>query len=105
MASSRAAIVSQGLTARLEAVPFHKSNAARVFPQPVEAVPFYDFSTARVFLHPLLPRGVVPFAGAHLKILLESGDLDGTIAAIGLEVSRMIGDHVLAAQLIINGRK
>ena len=40
MASSHAAIVSKGRTARLEAVPFHKSHAARVLPQVLEAVPF-----------------------------------------------------------------
>ena len=55
--------------------------------------------------HPLLPRCVVTLPGAHLKIFLESGDFDGAVAAIGFEVSRVIGDYVLAAQLVINGRE
>jgi len=46
-ASGRAAIVFKGLTARLEAVPFHNPNAnLGVFPQPVPAVPFHKSTAA-----------------------------------------------------------
>src|SRR5580692_7150753 len=53
----------------------------------------------------LLPRGVVAPAGAHLKILLEGSDLNRAEVPVRLKISRVVGDYVLAPQLVFNGCK
>ena len=50
----------------------------------------------------LVSRSVVAFAGADLHVFLERGDFDAAIPAIGIELRRLVRDHVLAAQLVFD---
>ena len=51
----------------------------------------------------LLARREVAFAGANGEIFLQRTDFNATVAAIGIELSRLVGNDVLAAQLILDG--
>src|SRR5579863_1691144 len=53
----------------------------------------------------LLPGRIIALAGSNLRVLLERGDLDRAVAPVSLKVSRMIGDGILAAQLILDSGK
>src|SRR5580700_8710859 len=51
----------------------------------------------------LLRWGVVSAAGTHAKILAIVGhNFDGAVVAVRLEVARLVGDGVLAAQLVLD---
>src|SRR6266404_1727144 len=56
-----------------------------------------------VFAYCLLPWRVVSAAGADLQVFFHGGDFDGAVASIGVEVGGLVGDVVLAAQLVFNG--
>src|SRR6202011_4536169 len=43
----------------------------------------------------LLLRSEVSLAGADLEVLLQAGDFDGPVTAIGVKVGGFIRDHVL----------
>ncbi len=45
----------------------------------------------------LLLRGEVAFAGTHLQVFFHRRDFDGAVAAVGIEIGGLVGDHVLAA--------
>ena len=51
----------------------------------------------------LLLRREVAFTGADLQIFLQGRDFDGAEAAIGVEVSGLVADDVLAAEFVFNG--
>src|SRR5581483_9018387 len=50
----------------------------------------------------LLTWGVVALARPNLQILLVSSDFDAAVATIGVEIGRLVGDDVLAAQLFFD---
>ena len=50
----------------------------------------------------LLAWGEIALAGADGEIFLQRADLDAAIAAIGVELSGLIRNDVLAAQFILN---
>src|SRR5437868_6221583 len=50
----------------------------------------------------LLGGREVAAARAHVVLLVVDGDLDGVIAAVGHEISGVVADGVLAAQLILD---
>jgi hypothetical protein len=47
--------------------------------------------------------GEIAFAGADLQVLLQGGNLDRAVAAVGVEVGGSVGDNVLAAQFVLDG--
>ena len=51
----------------------------------------------------LLPGREVALAGAKRQVFLQGADFDGAIAAVGIELGWLVGDDVLAAQLVLNG--
>src|SRR5580698_2297370 len=51
----------------------------------------------------LLLGGEITLAGADLQVFLEGGDFDGAVAAVGIEVGRLIADDVLAAEFVLDG--
>src|SRR5258708_1226437 len=53
----------------------------------------------------LLSWRVVSAAGADLEVFFHGSDFDGAVASIGVEVGGLVGNVVLAAQLIFNGGK
>src|SRR5258708_16569820 len=53
----------------------------------------------------LLSWRVVSAAGADLEVFFHGSDLDGAVASIGIEVGGLVGNVVLAAQLVFNGGK
>src|SRR6266404_1869084 len=58
-----------------------------------------------VFAYCLLPWRVVSAAGADLEVFFHGGDFNGAVASIGIEVGGLVGNVVLAAQLVFNGGK
>ena len=50
----------------------------------------------------LLPWGVVPLTGTDLQVFLQGTDLDTAITTVGVEVRRMIGNHVLTAEFVLD---
>src|ERR1700722_13731763 len=50
----------------------------------------------------LLPWGVVSATGADLEIFLDRRDLDRAVAAIGVEIGRLVRNGVLATQFVFN---
>src|SRR5258708_30685176 len=52
---------------------------------------------------PLPLRSEVSLAGADLEVFLEAGNFDGPVTSIGVEVGRLIGNHVLASQFVFDG--
>src|SRR5215469_17153458 len=53
----------------------------------------------------LLMGGEVAPACPHLEIFLQRGDLDGPEAPVGFEICGMVGNHVLTAQFVFDGRE
>lgn len=45
----------------------------------------------------LLLRSEVSLAGADLEVFLQTGDFDGPVTPVGVEVGGLVRDHVLAA--------
>lgn len=41
--------------------------------------------------------------GADLEVFLDGGDLDGAVAAVGVEIRGVIRNHVLAAEFVFDG--
>src|SRR5882672_4520032 len=53
----------------------------------------------------LLFRSKVTGPGADLQGLFEGNDLDGAKTSVGVKICRVVGDHILAAQLVFDGGK
>jgi len=51
----------------------------------------------------LLLRCEVTFARPDLQVFLQRGDFDGAVAAVGVEIGRLVGDDVLAAKFVFDG--
>src|SRR5208337_367663 len=51
----------------------------------------------------LLSWSVISTPGADLQVFLQCSDLDGAVAPVGVEVRRLVGNGVLAAQFLFNG--
>src|SRR5208337_4520557 len=51
----------------------------------------------------LLSGSVVSAAGANLQIFFHGGGFDSAVAPVGVEVGRLVGDVILAAQFLFNG--
>src|ERR1700676_4240314 len=64
-----------------------------------------DFETLNLLNLAFFPWGVVSGAGADLEVFFHGSDLDGAVASIGIEVGGLVGNVVLAAQLVFNGGK
>src|SRR6266404_4769889 len=53
----------------------------------------------------LLTRSVISAPCTDLQVFLQSGDFDGTIPSVSVEIGWLVGNRVLAAQFIFNRRK
>src|SRR5437588_12273748 len=50
----------------------------------------------------LLLRREVPLARTNLQVFLQRRNLDGAIPPIGIEIGRLVGNHILAAEFVFN---
>jgi hypothetical protein len=53
----------------------------------------------------LLLRSVITPSRSDLYIFLQGGNLDRAVAPVGVEIRRMVGDDVLAAQFVFDRRE
>jgi hypothetical protein len=96
------AALFMAISIKLGAQNSPSSTASTPKPAYSHELPAMDGNHLRVFVRVLLPGRVVSLAGADLEVFLQSDDFDGAIAAIGIEIGRLIRDNILAAQLVFN---